>query len=54
MNRQELFILSPTETLPTGRLETMLGFTIEFQPRENPYGRLDGEVGEGTPDLRVI
>jgi len=32
MTRNDLLILSPSETLPQGRIESILGFAIEFEP----------------------
>lgn len=38
MTRNEILILFPPETLPTGRVDTMLGFCLEFELQDHTGG----------------
>jgi hypothetical protein len=33
MTRNEILVLFPPETLPSGRIDTMLGFWLEIEPQ---------------------
>ncbi len=35
MTSSDLFVLFPTETLPQGRIESILGFYVEMEPRQD-------------------